>query len=283
VDGDGYDDVVISSEVQGTNVEHLRVLRNNRDGTFSVLRDLDQKEPGPDINAADVTLADVDGDGYPDIVAGSGTGGVIDLYWGDATASYASRTELTLAAPESVAVADFDGDGLADLAALSAQAEVVVLRNTGSRTFSALPPVPVTSHWSPQIRAADLSGDGKPDLVVPASASGMVVLLGNGDGTFAAPVTYSSPGAGNAFSLRLVDMNLDGKLDVLSNGDQVGAVLWYGVGDGTFASPTKVPAGGNLPQGAEALDLNGDLLPDLAVLSNSAAAGRGLSVMLQTY
>jgi hypothetical protein len=59
--------------------------------------------------------------------------------------------------------------------------------------------------------------------------------------------------------------------------------VYYGKGDGTFLDAKEVAAAGNLPQGAVATDHNGDLLPDLVVLSNSEPSGNGLSVMLQTY
>jgi hypothetical protein len=38
-----------------------------------------------------LTIADVDGDGYPDLLVGTTGGGVFDIYWGDDTASYANR------------------------------------------------------------------------------------------------------------------------------------------------------------------------------------------------
>jgi hypothetical protein len=283
LDGDGWDDLVITADSQSDGSDHVLVYLNDRDGTFTLAHDLDPGAPGADVFAADVTIADVDGDTYPDLVVGTGTGDVIDLYWGDAAASYSSRTELSLTAPESIAVADFDGDQLADLAVSNNEAAVVVLHNNGDRTFSQVSSTPVSIDFTPQIAAADLDGTGAMDLVVPSVApgGGIWALIGQGNGTFATPVNY--PGvSGSTVALRLQDVNRDGNLDVVANDDQVGALIFYGVGDGTFAAKS-ITAPGSYPQGADATDLDGDQLPDLIVLSNGEANGNGLSVMLQLF
>jgi hypothetical protein len=134
------------------------------------------------------------------------------------------------------------------------------------------------------ITVADLNGDGKPDLIVancalgphsscpaPGSNGAVGILLGNGDGTFQPAVTYDS-GAANAFSVAVVDLNGDGKLDLVvgnysyPNPSTVRVLL--GNGDGTFQPATVYTLGGSGAVSIAAADVNGDGIPDLLVSCN---------------
>ena len=140
------------------------------------------------------------------------------------------------------------------------------------------------------ILSADFNNDGYADLVyVQGSADTVAVALSNGDGTFASPVTsYAGTGPG---ALAVGDFNGDGKLDVaIANTGRSGpgqnlAVL-LGNGDGTFRSPTLYTAGGT-PNSIVVADLNGDNLPDIAVISTdkrvTILANNGSSFTTRTF
>ena len=162
------------------------------------------------IDADSIAVADVNGDGKPDLVVvdacavyGSCTPlvGVL-LGNGDGTfqpvVTYSSNDG---AAGEafSVAVADVNGDGKPDLIVANSDVLGVLLGN-GDGTFQ--PAVTYGSGGAHSVAATDVNGDGKPDLVVVIPCSngstcgdGLVgVLLGNGDGTFQTAATYGSGG-----------------------------------------------------------------------------------------
>jgi hypothetical protein len=120
-----------------------------------------------------VLAGDLDGDGWPDLVA-QGT-----VLRNDGTGLFVVGSSF----PEGVgpnegseALADLDGDGRLDLVATT-QSDVAVLTGNGDGTFAAaahfgagaIPTVPV---------AADLNGDGLVDLAT-ANWSGSVSLLLN--------------------------------------------------------------------------------------------------------
>ncbi|HKV80763.1 MAG TPA: FG-GAP-like repeat-containing protein [Candidatus Sulfotelmatobacter sp.] len=229
------------------------------------------------VNPRSVAIADVNGDGRPDVLVSnfeSGTTGVL-LGNGDGT----FLPVVTLSGAGAMAVVDVNRDGKADLL-LASGGNVAVLLGNGDGTFHS----GVTYDSGGQgegersITVADVNGDGHPDLVVSheslvAPQEDLIgVLLGNGDGTFQKAVSYGS-GGWRAWSVAVADVNADGKLDlVVANfcspsgcvGDGVVGVL-LGNGDGTFRTAVTYDPGGILTTSIAVGDVNGDGKPDLLV------------------
>jgi hypothetical protein len=147
-----------------------------------------------------VAVADLNGDGIPDIVTGySGVSGKICVLLGNGDGTFEPPTSFRvgpLPATIFVAVGDFRGNGILDVAVADGPASnsllgyVQVLLGNGDGTFQA----PVTyalGSRSYAIAVADLSGDGTPDLIA-TDLSAVWVLQGNGDGSFSAPLPFAS-------------------------------------------------------------------------------------------
>ena len=184
---------------------------------------------GPGNNA--VTVADFDGDGYPDIAAisAAATNFVfyrnLGVYGPIATSSFSTGTTVaTSSQPQGIAAADFDGDGKTDLAVVHYNStNVSVYLNTSSVgliTFAA--PVNLTNPlvFGYNIGAQDLDGDGKPEIVTtinpnPGSPSFNIFQNKSTPGTlsFSAAITYTLPRKPQA--LAFADINADQKPDIL--------------------------------------------------------------------
>ena len=155
-----------------------------------------------------LVVADVNGDGKPDIIVGNVAAGATSvgvlLGNGDGTFQPVLLTYVaSIRGFNQVAVADVNGDGKPDLIVAvccpsNGDAAAAVLLGNGDGTFQS----PVTydsgGRGATALVVADLNGDGKPDIAVTNSNnsynSTVGVLLGNGDGTFQPALTSAARG-----------------------------------------------------------------------------------------
>jgi hypothetical protein len=295
VNGDGIPDIVVISLCEsGSNCESgdgtVGVLLGNGDGTFQPA--VVYSSGGYD--ARSVAIADLNGDGYLDLVVanecasgpGSCTGEVsILLGNGNGTFQTPARYSSGGGGTFSVAIGDLRGNGTLDIVAVN-QDGVGVLLGNGDGTVQS--PVVYSSggYDSVSLGIGDFNGDGKLDLVVAnycltladcqnENNGAVGVLLGNGDGTFQPPVSYDSGGwAAHGISVTIGDVNGDGIQDLvvanscdngkISRGCKVGIVgVLVGNGDGTFESAAPLSSGASRAQAVAVVDVNGDGRPDV--------------------
>jgi hypothetical protein len=233
-------------------------------------------------------VADVNGDGKPDLLVGNcGSSacfvdhqkvGVL-LGNGDGTFQPAVTYDSGGRYPDGIAVSDLDGDGKLDLIAVNLEdSSVGVLLGRGDGTFGTATIFSTGTHSAAySVAVADVNSDGHPDILVShcslSSTCGgefgiASVLLGNGNGTFQPAVTYKTGGV-EALSLGVADVNGDGKPDIVATNsytsETVGVLL--GNGDGTFKAAMTYSCGGECAAVALA-DVNGDGQPDVIVANS---------------
>jgi hypothetical protein len=256
--------------------------------TFTVLADVSFEAlsvaPVPD-GVHDAAIADLDGDGVPDLAVTNHALGTVSVLLGTASGTLGPRFDAGVGVqPSAIAAGDLDGDGKPDLAvANSASDSVTVLLGRGDGTFAA-PRSLAVGPGPTGIAAADLDGDGKPDLVTANRGGGALpgtvsVLLGTGAGAFAAAASFPA-GYGPA-DVAAGDFDADGELDLAvanydsSNASTQELAILRGDGAGGFGAPAFLAAGYRLTS-VVAADLDGSGPPDLVVGSDSG----GLAVLL---
>jgi len=241
----------------------------------------------------DVAAGDLDADGVPDLVVCNYQDDTIGVLFGRGDGTYATQvTYPTGSGPSGVAIGDLDGDATPDLVVAERwTGSVGVLLNTGTGTFSAATEYPLSipaflSFVAPtSVALCDFDGDGRLDLAAvkrwgdAVEGGALSVLPGNGDGTFG-PRTDYDLGLGIEYDTQVIasDFNDDGAAD-LAVADDWGLQVFLGDGHGAFGAGAEY-ASGWVCSSVCAADLDGDGLPDLAVVDMASAARVG--VLLNT-
>ncbi len=200
---------------------------------------------------ASVTVADMDGDGYPDIVSATGqvfygngtyqftpvtvstqgwgpyvvgdftgngkldvaTGSGTFLNMGNRAFQEVAANNLPLSNGAMAVVGDFDGDGKDDVALnLPGDTVISIYYSKGDGTFYQGTQVDPGQYPGAMV-AGDFNGDGRPDLAVGLMLSQQVCLLfNNGNGQFTR--SFFASGA-FAVAMTTSDLNRDGKPDLV--------------------------------------------------------------------
>ncbi|MEV6196217.1 FG-GAP-like repeat-containing protein [Streptomyces sp. NPDC051920] len=239
-DGDGYPDVAIGAPGGTVNghagAGYFTVVYGMGQGPDGVKRQVISQNrygiPGTaetgDRFGSDLTAADLDGDGYTDLVVGSpgeDVGSARDV--GRRTVLWGSVGGLIDAAVvgegrAATRTGDFDGDGHLDLAtAYETRYGPISRAGVPARTG----PLVDTDVRVYAMAAGDVDGDGRTDLVVssgPWDSDGGTVppprlrlLRGTEDGLVAGPFIATAADTASADSIALGDVDHDGHPDVV--------------------------------------------------------------------
>jgi hypothetical protein len=297
VNGDGRPDLVVADTYGSLSGGHgaVSVLLGNGDGTFAAATIYSSGGDDPH----SIAIADLNGDGNPDVVV-TNVGGVdVLLGNGDGTFQAPVRYNTNGSLTFSVAVGDVNGDGRPDIVVTNfSSSTVAVLLGNGDGTFQPAVIYGSGGLYATSVVLADVNGDGRPDIAVanecdrlPCSHGTVGVLLGNGDGSFQHAKAYNSAGweFADPSSLAVADVNGDGKPDLLvANGctsssscPSAAVSVLLGNGDGTFR-PALTYASGGFSVSVAVADVNGDGHLDVVVADECGPCGvtNGVGVLL---
>lgn len=229
LNGDGKPDLVVtncaatgsgSCAGNGAGNGVVGVLLGNGNGTFQTATSY--SSGSPEWFSTPVVVADVNGDGKPDLVLaneggdggnGEGSAGVL-LGKGNGTFQPVVTYDSGGKWADAIAVADVNGDGKPDLVLANFSATIGVLLGKGDGTFQPVQSFPAGGSDCFSVAVADVNGDGRPDVLVANMYSSVGALLGNGDGTFQATQSYPTGGFLPS-ALAVADLNSDGRPDLL--------------------------------------------------------------------
>ncbi|MGF7150463.1 hypothetical protein FHS96_004121 [Sphingomonas zeicaulis] len=268
LDGDGRADVVVpnyqsndgrdlailyGAKDRAALFEPTRFIRFPDDGLVNEYGLDDKGEPRyPTPGLTSAIIADVNGDGRPDIVTVSYQSNLFFVLINDGGRRFrqvrypqqAAPYDQLLGGPRDIAPADFDGDGVLDLAFSMYESNLVeVWKGDGKGGFAPWRRSPSFGRIPYHLKAGDLDGDGRADIIVGnRSTSDNVVVLRNDadrftfDGSFTAQT--AKRGEVTADEIRdvyLADLDGDGVPDLVAAARESGKlVFWRGTGKRGF-------------------------------------------------
>ncbi len=286
---DGILDVVIadgstttydSNSVAHTTIYGVAVLLGKGGGAYQPAVHYATSE-----SASFVTIADVDGDGHPDIITASDDpnlvglpsappSGAVEVLKNNGNGTFGAPAKYSFPGWNAVAVypGDINGDGHLDLVVgltnttLDGHATQYLI-NTGNGTFKIggqnVGPMPVA--------VADFDHDGKLDVAAlyyhKYTENSFGVMYGNGS----TRIFFDVPPIASFFGVTVADFNGDGFLDLayIADDSSTASVLLNSAG-GTFTSKSFLLPGNGLMSGICAGDFNHDGHADLAMINSGA-------------
>jgi hypothetical protein len=242
-----------------------------------------------------LTVADFNGDGKPDLVSSNSGAPLVWLSQGNGTftetaeltpgAVYPSGSSTpTVVIPFSTVAGDFNGDGKLDLAEICQPFGVVIFLGNGQGGFTPQAidsqtglPLGMMTGAEPQFGvAADFNNDGILDIATANQDGTVSILLALGNAIFN-PFISVAANAGPLWGIAAGDFNGDGNADLVVSAFAANTVIaLLGNGQGGFTPQTAVATGTN-PLGLTIGDFNADGQLDVAVAN---AGSNTVSILL---
>ena len=273
LDNDGDPDIAVNQ-----NRLELLLFLNDGNGLF---------EQGPTQTTTagfavrSLQIADVNGDGFNDLIA-SASGGS-SIYYGSSSGVFSTPAVPTASTTGNdfsrQAVADFNGDGFLDIASpTNSTAGFNILLSTANGSYKPNTTTFTNGSVVAYLAHGDVDADGDLDLYTVTNLGAVASLWRNdGTGSFSLSMSGTIPFR-QANNIVSADLNGDGFADAIVSGQKsspptgfphsADVAILYSRGDGTFGDPVPYEAHGAAPTstGTNALavsDFNGDGLADL--------------------
>ncbi|MCP4458700.1 MAG: T9SS type B sorting domain-containing protein [Cytophagales bacterium] len=264
-----------NSSATFTRVTKIRVPQSDANGTRSLKR---------------VRLADIDGDGKPDIIAGNFFTGDNDFFVylntssGGTLSFNTTENLITVAGASNTASlfpGDLNNDDKVDLAFVpnGVSAQIYLMKNTslpGSVSFESIGGIgSTTSRWD--LTIADFNNDGLNDIASTqndGTNSQLQVAQNEGDFVFLGSQVVTGITPAQLVGIAIGDMNGDGFADIVSgslNGDiaYMENTTPSSGSDVEFEASILTTSAGSTARNVRIGDLNDDGKPDIAFTNNS--------------
>ncbi|WP_321470556.1 VCBS repeat-containing protein [uncultured Paludibaculum sp.] len=268
LDHDGSLDIVVSNDAPDRKLVYLNDSKGHftEAGTFG----------SPTWSTRYVTLADLNGDGYPDIVAANRGEGPQSpapsfLCLNDRKGHFPACDRLPTESATSIVAADFDGDGASDLFVPHRDGgQSIVLWNDGKGHFPTSTKLGLAATWIRMGAAGDFDRDGRLDVaIIEERKRAAFVMFNRGQRRFGD--LEQLPGQPRPpYALAVADLNRDGRPDIVVGHVEMPGSVYFNTGQGHTFHEVPWNDGKGTVYGLAFADFDGDGWPDIVAARSDA-------------
>src|SRR6185503_15257146 len=232
----------------------------------------------PDWTTRYVTLADLDGDRYPDIVVANrvdrpNTSTPSFVCHNNRKGEFPVCDPLATESATSIVAGDFDGDGALDLFVPHRDGgQSIVLWNNRKGGFDSTTKIGASAAWMRIGAAGDFDGDGRLDLAVIEERKKAAFVVRNLGGRRFGQLEKLPGAAREPYALAVSDLNRDGRPDIVVGHVESPGSVYFNLGAGSFRE-IAWNDGKGVVYGMAFADLNGDGWPDIVAARSDAPNG----------
>ena len=266
IDGDGDLDVVVSNDAP----DRKLVYKNDGRGRFAEAGSFGD----PNWSTRYVTLADLNGDRYPEIVVANRGGDTVRpsfVCFNDRKGAFTSCEPLQTQSATSIVAADLDGDAALDLFVPHRDGgQSLVLWNDGKGKFPTSTNIGSAKTAARIGAAGDLDGDGRLDLAfIEERQKATYIVFNRGSRQFAEPVQLPGPRR-TPYALALADLSRDGVIDVVVGFVESPGAVYVNEGKGRSFQEIPWNDGKGAVYGMVFSDVDGDGWQDIIAARSDA-------------
>jgi hypothetical protein len=234
-----------------------------------------------------VATADLNGDGFQDVIVANFTDGTISVFLGAGDGTFDIPTTIAVGAgPVWIVTGNFHQSSTTDpstnvdiIVANQKTNSLSVLLGNGNGTFQA-PTTVVTGSMPSSIAVADFNSDGIADVAVVNQGDNTIgIYLGNGDGSFKVPTLIPTGSKPTSIVAAAFDSSSNAIIDLaITNSADNTLETFIGDGKGGFTKGATY-ATGVTPVYVASADVNADQILDLIVADSGTVATSTNSVI----
>jgi hypothetical protein len=210
--------------------------------------------------AEDLQIADFNGDGLPDILAGIYASGSLNIWFNSISGSFNVQTIATgFTSCQAVGAGDLDNDGDVDVVAATEvpgpSDKLAWFRNNGSGIFTQFD-FALTNDSYYCIHVVDLDKDGSTDFLTTGLNGAISLFKNNGNATFTKSTVAGS--FGDTRYVRTADLDGDGILEVLAASGTGNELAYWKKNDLGAWIKNSLITGFNVASSVHTADLDAD-------------------------